>query len=255
MKKVLIIGAGAQGGPCTSILSRDDSISEIRLADIDLDLVSAVQEKIGSSKVKAIQLDASDVEAVTKAAEGTDIIINLTLIDFNDVIIQAALANEIHYLDTAQNESYLEQVMENKRPLDQEEEFKSIGKTALFGCGASPGITNVMVRYVCDQMEEVERIYIRLFFGPLNAGDEIVKGWNPGWSPTMALSDYAEEPCVFMNGEYTRVPIFSRAEEHPFPEPVGKALISSHSHEEPYTLPYYIEKGLKEVDFKYPVDP
>jgi saccharopine dehydrogenase-like NADP-dependent oxidoreductase len=37
MKKVLIIGAGAQGGPCTSILSRDDSISEILLADIDLD--------------------------------------------------------------------------------------------------------------------------------------------------------------------------------------------------------------------------
>jgi hypothetical protein len=25
--------------------------------------------------------------------------------------------------------------------------------------------------------------------------------------------------------------------------------------EEPYTLPYYIGKGLREVDFKYPVDP
>ena len=255
MKKVLIIGAGAQGGPCTSILSRDDSISEILLADIDLDLARAVQKKIDSSKVKAMQLDASDVEAVTKAAEGTDIIINLTLIDFNDVIIQAALANNIHYIDTAQNETFLEQVMENKRPLDQEEEFKSIGKTALFGCGASPGITNVMVRYVCDQMEEVERIYIRLFYGPLNAGGDVVKAWNPGWSPYMALNDYAEEPCVYKNGEYTRVPIFSRAEEYPFPEPVGKALISSHSHEEPYTLPYYIKKGLKEVDFKYPVDP
>jgi saccharopine dehydrogenase-like NADP-dependent oxidoreductase len=107
MKKVLIIGAGAQGGPCTSILSRDECISEIRLADIDFGLARAVQKKIGSSKVKAIQLDASDVEAVTKAAEGTDIIINLSLIELNDVIIQAALANKIHYLDTAQNETFL----------------------------------------------------------------------------------------------------------------------------------------------------
>ena len=255
MNKVLIIGAGAQGGPCTSILARDDSISEIRLADIDLDLARAVQKKIGSSKVKAIQLDASDVEAVTKAAEGTDIIINLTLTDFNDVIIQAALANKIHYIDTAQNDTYLEQMMENKPSLDKEEDFKSIGKTVLLGCGASPGITNVMVRYVCDQMEEVEKIYIRLAVKHLETGDDIVKAWNPGWSPVSALSDYAERPCVYKNGEYTQVPIFSGAEEHPFPEPVGKALISSHAHEEPYTLPYYIKKGLKEVDFKYPVDP
>ena len=255
MNKVLIIGAGAQGGPCASILARDDSISEIRLADIDLGLARAVQKKIGSSKIKAIQLDASDVEAVTKAAEGTDIIINLTLIDFNDIIIQAALANKIHYIDTAQNDTYLDQMMESKRPLDQEEEFKSIGKTVLLGCGAAPGITNVMVRYVCDQMEEVEKIYIRLFYGPMDTGDDIVKAWNPGWSPVTALMDYAERPCVYKNGEYTRVPIFSRAEEYPFPEPVGKSLISSHSHEEPYTLPYYIKKGLKEVDFKYPVDP
>jgi saccharopine dehydrogenase-like NADP-dependent oxidoreductase len=255
MKKVLIVGAGAQGGPCASILSRDDSISEIRVADIDLELAQAVQKKIGGSKIKAMQLDASNLKAVTKAAEGVDIIINLTIIDFNDIIIQAALANKIHYIDTAQNDTYLDQMMENKHPLDQEEEFKSIGKTALLGCGAAPGITNVMVRYVCDQMEEVEKIYIRLGVKHPETEDDIVQGWNPGWSPVMALMDYAERPCVYKNGEYTRVPIFSRAEEYYFPLPVGKTLISSHSHEEPYTLPYYIKKGLKEVDFKYPVDP
>jgi saccharopine dehydrogenase-like NADP-dependent oxidoreductase len=255
MKKVLIVGAGAQGGPCASILSRDDSISEIRVADIDLELAQAVQKKIGGSKIKAMQLDASNLEAVTKAAEGVDIIINLTIMDFNDIIIQAALANKIHYIDTAQNDTYLDQMMENKHPLDQEEEFKSIGKTALLGCGAAPGITNVTVRYICDQMEEVEKIYIRLGVKYLETGDDVVHGWNPGWSPVGALMDYAERPCVYKNGEYTRVPIFSRAEEYTFPEPVGKSLISSHSHEEPYTLPYYIKKGLKEVDFKYPVDP
>jgi saccharopine dehydrogenase-like NADP-dependent oxidoreductase len=146
--------------------------------------------------------------------------------------------------------------MENKRPLDKEEDFKSIGKTVLLGCGAAPGITNVMVRYVCDQMEEVEKICIRLGMKNIvKEGDDVVKAWNPGWSPVNALMDYAEKPCVYKNGEYTQVPIFSRAEEYPFPEPVGKALIASHSHEEPYTLPYYIKKGLKEVDFKYPVDP
>ena len=38
MKKVLVIGAGAQGGPCASILAGEESVKEIRLGDIDLAL-------------------------------------------------------------------------------------------------------------------------------------------------------------------------------------------------------------------------
>ena len=36
MKKVLVIGAGAQGGPCASILSRQEDVSKIVLGDIDV---------------------------------------------------------------------------------------------------------------------------------------------------------------------------------------------------------------------------
>ena len=37
MEKVLIVGAGAQGGPCAAILAGEESIGEIRLGDINLD--------------------------------------------------------------------------------------------------------------------------------------------------------------------------------------------------------------------------
>ena len=256
MKKVLIIGAGAQGGPCASILARDDSISEIRLADIDLNQAEAVQKKIGSPKIKAMQLDAGNLEAVTKAAEGMDAIINLTVERFNETIIKAAAKNSIHYVDTGNSDASLEQFVKGQRVFDLEEDFESFGKTALLGCGASPGIVNVLVRYVCDQMEEVEKICIRLGMKNIvKEGDDVVKAWNPGWSPITALEGYAEPPCVYEDGEYKRLPIFSRPEEYIFPDPVGKCLITSHLHDEVFTLPYYIKKGLKEVDFKYPVDP
>lgn len=49
MNKVFIIGADVHGGPCTFILARDESISEIRLADIDLGLARVVQKKIAPS--------------------------------------------------------------------------------------------------------------------------------------------------------------------------------------------------------------
>jgi len=256
MNKVLIVGAGAQGGPCASILSRDDSIAEIRLADIDLDQAEAVQKKIGSPKVKAMQLDAGNLEAVTKAAEGMDAIINLTVECFNEIIIKAAAKNRIHYVDTGNSAETLERYAKGQRVFDLEEDFESFGKTALLGCGASPGIVNVLVRYVCDQMEEVEKICIRLGMKNIvKEGDDVVEAWNPGWSPVTALEGFSEPPCVYEDGEYKRLPIFSRPEEYPFPEPVGKCLITSHLHDEVYTLPFNIKKGVKEVDFKYPVDP
>ena len=37
MVNVLVIGAGAQGGPCTSILTSENIVEEIRLGDINLD--------------------------------------------------------------------------------------------------------------------------------------------------------------------------------------------------------------------------
>ena len=254
MNKILIIGAGRQGGPCASILARDEQFSEIRLGDINFELASKVASKIGSSKINPLELNAANKEDVIKAAEGMDAIINLTLIDFNEIIMEAALANKIHYVDTACNDDYLMQVVKNK-PIKYDSEFKELGNTALMGCGATPGMSNVYIRYICDQMDQVEKIYLRAGYAELGESPEIVSAWYPGWSPEIALADYAEEPLIFEDGQYKTVPIFSRPENYQFPEPVGNLLIASHSHEEPYTLPYYIGKGLKEVDFKYPVDP
>ena len=62
MKKVLVVGAGAQGGPCASILARDKDVSQIVLGDIDLDLANKVKEKTKSDKVTALLGTASSME-------------------------------------------------------------------------------------------------------------------------------------------------------------------------------------------------
>jgi saccharopine dehydrogenase-like NADP-dependent oxidoreductase len=253
MNKILVIGAGGQGGPCAAILARDEQVSEIRLGDINFELAAKVAEKIGSSKVKPLKLNAADKEAVIAAAEGVDAVVNLTLIEFNDNILEAALSTKSHYVDTACDYSYLRQMVENK-PLKYSNEFKALERTALIGCGATPGMSNICIRYVCDQMDAVEKIYLRAGYAQLGESQEVIGAWDPGWSPEIALDDFAEPPMIFEGGRYKTVPIFSRAETYRFPEPVGRLLIASHSHEEPYTLPYYIGKGLQEVDFKYPVD-
>ena len=264
MKKILVVGAGAQGGPCASILARDDDISEIVLGDIELDLAIQVKEKIKSDKVIPTRIDARKIEDIERAAKGANCVINLTLTAFDSNIMKAALRTGAHYVDTSFGEpslldirardNILSQIIE-KRPLAFDDEFRKAGLTALVGCGKSPGVINVMARYVCDKLDRVDEIHIRLGNKSLGGSNEAVRAWEPNWSPFRALWGYAVEPTIFEDGEYRKYPLFGGCEEYNFPDPIGPLLISYHQHQEPITLPHFIGKGIKYCDFKYPVDP
>jgi saccharopine dehydrogenase (NAD+, L-lysine forming) len=254
MTKVLIVGAGAQGGPCASILAGEQSVAEIRLGDINLDVAQKVADKVDGNKVRPIKLDASNKEAVSKAANGVDVVFNFTLIKYNEIIMEAALAAQAHYVDTACNGKFLDDWISGAEPKFHRE-FIAIEKTALVGCGFAPGIANVLTRYACDKMDRVQKIIIRAGRAHGNDSKEVVSAWKPTWSPEILLEDYADPPMVLEKGKFVRVPIFSNPETYTFPEPVGDLLLSSHMHEEPYLIPkFYKDKGLQDLDFKYPVD-
>jgi len=112
----------------------------------------------------------------------------------------------------------------------------------------------VLIRYACDKLDSVDKIRCVAGRKSLKESKEVVKAWDPGWCPDVAIDDYAEEPVVFEDGEYKLHPPFSGAEEYKFPDPIGPLLVSWHVHEEAVTLPRFIGKGIKYVDFRYPVD-
>lgn len=262
-KRVLVIGAGAQGGPCVSILARDKTISQIVLADIDIDLANKVKAKIKSSKLRTMKVDAGKIEDIEKAAKGADAVINLTLTAFDSNIMQAALRCGAHYVDTSFGEgssldiratdNILAQMMGN-RPLSFDKEYKEAGLTAIVGCGASPGNVNVLAKYMCDKLDSVDEIRIRIGRRPLVSSEEVIKGWTPTWSPFRAFWGYAVEPTVFEDGKYKKYPIYSKYEDYEFPAPVGTIPLVYHQHQEPISLPYFIGKGIKYCDFKYTID-
>ena len=251
--RVLVVGAGGQGAPCASILCRDNEVSKIVLADINLELAEKVADKIGSSKVATMRVDAGNPEDLLKAAKGVDVIINLTLPRFNISIMEAALKSGAHYVDTALGDLIWRQLVE-KKPLEFDDNFKKAGLTAVIGCGGSPGLTNVLIRYACDKLDSVEKIRCIIGRRRLEESEGAIKAWDPGWCPDVALDDYAEEPVVFEDGEYKLVPPFSGVEEYKFPDPIGPLLVSLHVHEEAVTLPRFIRKGVRYAEFKYPLD-
>jgi len=252
--KFLVVGAGGQGAPCATMLSRDPEVSKTVLADINGELLEKVSKKIGSEKVTTMRLDAGNLDELMKAAKGVDAIINLTHIRFNSNIMKTTLKSKAHYVDTALDyDGIWKQLVENK-PLEYDEEFKKTGLTAVLGCGGSPGVTNVLARYLCDKMDRVDSIRIVLGGKIIKEPKDGIETWEPTWSPEIAFSDYASETDVFQDGKFIKVPPFSGIEEYRFPSPVGPLLVSWHCHEESVMLPRFIGKGVRYVDFRYPVN-
>lgn len=247
---ILLLGAGGQGGPCASIMSRDKDIQKVVMADSNLDFARKVAAKINSPKVEVIQLDCSDIDAVVKACEGMDCIIDLTPVWLGPTVIEAALKANISYVSTSFDVPYLDQIaLGQERYLDKE--LKEAGVKVLLGCGLAPGFVNIVVRKYCDKLDTVKSVKYRLGKQKLYLGEfgEVTDPWNPGWSPKQALIDFSNPCYVFRNGKFEEVPPFTEIEDFPFP--AGNQLVSHHTHEEVVSTPTIIGKGIEYCDFKY----
>ena len=250
--RVLLLGAGGQGGPCASIMARDASVERVVLADADLSLAERVAAKVGSPKITPVRLDASDVQSVAGAAKDNDVIIDLTPVWLGPTVIEAALRAGTNYLSTSFDVPYLDQfALGQEVYLDRE--LKEAGVTALLGCGLAPGFVNVMVRRYCDRLDTVRSVKYRLGKKKLNLGEygDVTEPWNPGWSPKQALIDFSNPCYVFQDGRFETLPPFSGIEDFPFPAPTGNMLVSHHTHEEVVSTPIVIGKGIEYCDFKY----
>ena len=137
MKRIIVIGVGAQGSTIAKRLNDHPGVSEIICADYDRKAAEALSHSL--SKATALQLDASDVENVIRAAKGCDLIVNGLPLDFNLPVMEAALAVHASYFDMA---GPMEDIgfVESYKLLFSEwhEKFKAKGLTALVGGGHRP---------------------------------------------------------------------------------------------------------------------
>ncbi len=80
MKRILLIGAGAQGSTVAKRMNEEPNVSEIICADYDEKSVQELEKSL--EKAKAMKLDATKVENIVAAAEGIDLIVNALPIKF-----------------------------------------------------------------------------------------------------------------------------------------------------------------------------
>ena len=240
MKKILIMGVGAQGSTIAKRLDEEEMVTEVRCADYD---DQAVREITGQlKKAKGIIVNANNSDEIVKAAEGVDLIVNGLAPDFNMKVMDAALEVGASYQDMASGPvndiAFVDAV---KRILDRSQEFEARDLTALINTGSAPGFANVVVRDSVDLLDSCDSIEILVYDGIWSK--QFIPFW---WSPQTAFGDMAAEPIRFNNGEFRRTKPFDNPTMENF-RGVGERRMVDHEHEEPVTMGLLADKALKSV--------
>jgi len=238
---ILLVGCGAIGSVIAKHLCASDMIDTVVLADVDGDLAKRVATATRSRKARAMRLDASDEEALAEGMRGCTVVINAALPRFNPTIRKVALTSGVHYIDLA---------AESTDPYAESDAWRAAGLTGLVGMGEDPGLSNLMARLAADGMEQVESIKVR-------DGDTASSPEYPFvalFSPETFVEETLNASRIWRDGKYEVVEPFGEREVFEFPEPVGPQTVYSVDHEEVDSLPRFIGKGVRYVDFKLAID-
>ena len=235
---VLVIGVGSGGSVIAQYLQQESSISSLTLADKDDSRARSIAANRGKTEVKAVKIDASDPRELERLVSGKGIVVNSGHYMFNEPLMKLCARLGAAYVDLASSK-----MMDQ---LAHDEEFRKANTLGVVSLGEDPGLSNIYARYAADRLTTVDSIKVR--DGEFSVSK--LHGFVPLFSPEIFFEEVLLDAMIFADGKVTHLPPMSEKESYDFPPPLGRQTVYALEHEEVQTLPQYIKKGVKYVDFK-----
>lgn len=241
MRAVILGGCGAMGSEATRDLATTSDFDEITIADLNREKAQALADSLnantGRGHVRAEYIDASDEDALVALLRKQDVVVNTMTYHFGLHATRAAIRAGINYLD-------LGGLHNTPKQLALDSEAQAAGVTIVLGCGATPGVTNILARRGADELDTVEAVHIAFASHRSMAP-------SPGLLDTM-LDEFSPEAARFYyeDGRLVEVQPFDGARLIAFQPPVGEQEVYFVPHSETHTLPRFIDKGLRRVDVR-----
>ncbi len=248
-KGLLIIGAGGVSTVATIKCAKNiDTFEHITLASRTLNkckhIKDVVKDKVGID-IDIEKIDANDTQALIKLINNINckVVLNVALPYQDLTIMDACIATNTHYIDTANYEHPDIAKFEYKEQWAKNEEFKSKNLTALLGSGFDPGVTGVFVKYIeQNYLDTIEYIDI------MDCNDG-VHGYPfaTNFNPEINLREVSANGRYWEEGKWiTTKPLEVRI-DHDYPE-IGVKPSYLLYHEELESLSKNI-KGIKRIRF------
>ena len=249
MGKVMVVGCGGVAGVAIhKICQNSDVFSELCIASRTVSKCDALKEKLqGKTKTKitTAQVDADDTAVLTALIrkEKPDVVLNLALPYQDLTIMDACLATNTHYVDTANYEPEDTAKFEYKWQWAYRERYREAGITALLGSGFDPGVTGVFSAYALKHyFDEINYIDIL----DCNAGDHGYP-FATNFNPEINIREVSAKGSYWEDGRWVETEPMEIRKVYNFPEIGPKDMYLLH-HEEIESLALNIP-GIKRIRF------
>ncbi|MBL4730580.1 MAG: saccharopine dehydrogenase family protein [Sulfurimonas sp.] len=246
MKITLIIGAGGVGRVVVhKCVENSATFGTIVLASRTLSKCESIKKELPNANIQTRCVDADDTQALIVLINEVkaDIVINVALPYQDLTIMDACIATQTHYLDTANYEHPDEAKFEYKLQWQRDSKFKDAGIMGLLGSGFDPGVTNVFCAYAQKHyFDEIHTIDIL----DCNAGEHGY-AFATNFNPEINLREVSANGRYWENGKWIQTKPMEIKMLWDYPE-VGEKESYLLYHEEMESLVKHI-KGLKRIRF------
>lgn len=240
MKIVVLGGAGKMGCIAVQALSRDERVSEVVIADYNLENAQIVADYINSHKITIAHVDVNNHEQLVNTLRGANACLNATVYYTNIPIMRACLEAGVSYTDMG---GLFHTTL---KQLELDQKFKQTGISAILGMGSAPGIPNIQSRYAAERLDTITSIKIYDGIKPPPPEDMRFTYAVPTILDEMTLA-----PMVYRNGEFVSCEPLTEFEDYWFTPPIGLLPMHLSLHSEVATIPItFRQKGVKECFFK-----
>jgi saccharopine dehydrogenase-like NADP-dependent oxidoreductase len=224
-----VVFIGAAGEMCRLAIERfavANGEAELALYDIRPELLDPLVKRLPAGRATARRLDLYDREGLSRAIEGAALVVLGVgpYVRTSGPVVEACLQAKVPYLD------FDDDVESTQHALSLHERAQEAGVPLYVGCGASPGMTNVMAVDAASDFDSVENI--DMFWV---VGDE-----RPGIGRAVLehLLHIAAGPCLtWENGGPVMHQSWVELGSAPMGGGLGETLMHETAHPEPVTLP------------------
>ena len=237
MRALVLGGCGTMGKEVVRDLAQTSGFDRIVVADKDLARAQAFVDALGDHRLVAVPVDVTRQDQVEALLRDCDVVANCTTYHFGLDLVRLAIACRKPYVD-------LGGLFNTPRQLELSSDAEEAGVPIVLGCGATPGVTNLMAESAARSMETVDRVEIA--FGslrPLAASPGLLDTILEEFSPTTTRFFYE-------NGRFVAVPPFDGARRVEFLPPVGTLETYYVPHSETHTIPRFLSKKPRHVSVR-----
>jgi len=202
-EKIIVLGGGLVGGPMALDLAADDRYA-VSVADNDETVLEHLEKR--DPRISTIRADLSNAATVTELVSAHALAVNAVPGFMGYATLQAIIEARRNVVDIS---------FFAEDPFALADRAVSAGVTAIVDCGVCPGLSNLLIGRVAEQLEHVDRIEI--YVGGLPEVRQWPYEYKAVFSPIDVIAEYTRPARYVENGEMVTRPALSDPELIDFP--------------------------------------